>query len=326
MTFVQQDASVRADPAMNIQDGARLTVKSRYLEVPRLVHASAILVLPTLGTALALWYALDHGVSGLDLALFAVMYVVSFVGITVGYHRHFTHRAFKTHDPIRFILGVFGSTACQGPVNYWVSNHRRHHRYTDQPGDIHSPYIQGETPLHGWRRFWHSHIGWTFSHDISNTAVAAPDLIRDPVARTVTSTYYLWVALGFALPAAIGGLVTQSWAGALSGLLWGGLVRLFVIYHSIHAITSLAHMWGHQTYKGGNHARNNFLMSIFTWGEAWHNNHHTFPGSAMFGLRWWQIDLGGYVIQLLRLLGLAWDVRVPPAHMRDGLDHAPQPD
>lgn len=318
MSFVQPDASVRSDPAMNFQERAALTVKSRHLEIPRMVHATAILILPVLGLAAAAWYVANYGISTLDLTLFVVMYAVSFIGITVGYHRHFTHRSFKSFGAVRFILGVFGSTACQGPVNYWVSNHRRHHRFTDKPGDIHSPYIQGDKPLHGWQRFWHSHIGWTFSHEISNTAVAAPDLIRDPVARTISSTYYLWLVLGFVLPAAIGGLATQTWTGAFTGLLWGGLVRLFVIYHSIHAITSLAHMWGHQTYKGENQARNNFLMSILTWGEAWHNNHHTFPGSAMFGLHWWQIDFGGYVIRLLRLVGLAWDVKVPPPAMRNG--------
>jgi stearoyl-CoA desaturase (Delta-9 desaturase) len=246
------------------------------------------------------------------------MYAVSFIGITVGYHRHFTHRAFKAPNFVRLVLGAFGATACQGPVNYWVSNHRRHHRFTDKPGDIHSPYIQGDQPLRGFKRFWHSHIGWTFSHEISNTAVAAPDLIRDPVARFVTSTYYYWIVLSFALPAAIGGLVTQSWHGALTGFLWGGLVRLFVIYHSIHSITSLAHLWGYQTYKSENYARNNFLIALLTWGEGWHNNHHTFPGSAMFGLRWWQVDLGAYVIRILRIFGLAWDVKVPTSEMREG--------
>jgi stearoyl-CoA desaturase (delta-9 desaturase) len=317
MSFVRPDVSVCEDPAMNLQEAAKLTVKSRHLEIPRLVHASAILFLPAAAVFVAVWETFHRGVSALDLTLFFVMYAISFTGITVGYHRHFTHRSFKSYNTIRFLLGVCGSTACQGPLNYWVSNHRRHHRFTDKPGDIHSPYIKGETQLHGWRRLWHSHVGWTFSHDISNTAVAAPDLIKDPVARAVSKTYYLWLALGFALPAAVGGLATQSWYGAFTGLLWGGLVRLFVIYHSIHAITSLAHMWGSQKYECKNQSRNNFVLSLITWGEAWHNNHHTFPGSAMFGLHWWQIDLGGYVIRLLRLLGLAWEVRVPPTQMRN---------
>jgi len=312
---VQPDPTVHADPAMNMHEGVRLTVRSRYLEVPRFIHASAILVLPPLGTAVAAWLAVQQGVSMLNLLLFFTMYAVSFIGITVGYHRLYTHRAFKTYDTVRFILGVFGATACQGPVNYWVSNHRRHHRFTDKAGDIHSPYIHESRELSGWRSFWHSHIAWTFNHEISNTAVAAPDLIRDPVAKVVNSTYYVWVVASFLLPAAIGGWATQSWSGAFSGLLWGGLVRLFVIYHSIHSITSLAHMWGDQDYKGQNHSRNNFILSLFTWGEAWHNNHHTFPGSAMFGLRWWQIDFGGYVIRILRIIGLAWEVKVPTKEM-----------
>ncbi len=318
MPFVQHDASVRADPAMNLQERAKLTIRSSYLEVPRLIHASLILILPTVGMVAAIVLAAQHGISTVDLWLFFSMYAIAFIGITVGYHRHFTHRSFKTYPFIRFLLGVFGSTACQGPVNYWVSNHRRHHRFTDKQGDVHSPYIHGQHELHGWRRFWHSHIGWTFSHEISNTAVAAPDLIKDPVVRQINATYYVWVVLSFLVPALIGWLATRSAGGAFSGFLWGGLVRLFVTYHSIHAITSLAHMWGYQKYGSDNQSRNNFWLSIPTWGESWHNNHHAFPGSAMFGLHWWQIDLGGYAICLLRSLGLAWDVRVPSTEIQNG--------
>jgi stearoyl-CoA desaturase (Delta-9 desaturase) len=302
---------VEVEPEMNLKGSAQLTVRSSYLEVPRLVHATLILVLPTLGVFVAIWLLFHGGVTRLDVCLFAVMYCISFIGITVGYHRYFTHVSFKTSSLVKVILGTAGSTACQGPVNYWVSNHRRHHRFTDKEGDIHSPHYLNGQQLKGLRGFWHSHIGWTFVHEISNTAVAAPDLLRDRTTKWVNDTYYVWVAASFLVPTVIGGAVSHSWRGALTGLIWGGLVRLFVTYHSIHTITSLAHLWGKKEFRDDNQSRNNIWLSIFTWGESWHNNHHTFPGSAMFGLKWWQVDLGGYVIRGMQALRLVWGVRVP---------------
>lgn len=311
----QELSDVDQNPAMNTLTQAKLTVVSGRLERVRRIHAFMILVPPVFGAALAAWLAWRNGVSTTALVLLAVFFYWTFIGITVGYHRHFTHRSFQSPALVRFLLGVAGSMACQGPVNYWVSNHRRHHMFTDKDQDIHSPHVFRSRRLQFWSGFWHSHVAWTFNHQISNTAVAAPDLLRDPVARRINATYYLWVALGFLLPAAIGGFMAQSWYGALEGLLWGGAVRLVLTYHWINTITSLAHMFGYQDFDNGDQSRNNLWLSIPTMGESWHNNHHSFPGSAAFGLRWWQIDLGLYVIYGLRLFGLAHDIKRPPSRL-----------
>lgn len=311
----QELSDVDKNPAMNTITEAKLTVVSGRLERARRIHAFMILVPPVFGAALAAWLAWENGVSTTALVLLAVFFYWTFIGITVGYHRHFTHRSFQSPAIVRFLLGVAGSMACQGPVNYWVSNHRRHHMFTDKDQDIHSPHVFRSRRLQFWSGFWHSHVAWTFNHQISNTAVAAPDLLRDPVARHVNATYYLWVALGFLLPTAIGGLMANSWYGALEGLLWGGAVRLVLTYHWINTITSLAHMFGYQDFDNGDQSRNNIWLSIPTMGESWHNNHHSFPGSAAFGLRWWQIDLGLYVIYGLKLFGLARDIKRPPSDL-----------
>jgi stearoyl-CoA desaturase (delta-9 desaturase) len=303
------------NPAMNMIREAKLTVVNARLERARKIHAFLIFVPPIVGTALAVALAWQHGVSRTALILLAFFFYWTFIGITVGYHRHYTHKSFQSPDFVRFLLGVAGSMACQGPVNYWVSNHRRHHMFTDQDDDIHSPHIFRSQRLGFWRGLWHSHVAWTFNHQISNTAVAAPDLIKDGVARSVNATYYVWVALGFVLPTVIGGVVARSWYGALEGFLWGGAVRLFLTYHWINTITSLAHIFGYQDFRNGDQSRNNIWLCIPTMGESWHNNHHSFPGSAAFGLKWWQLDLGLYVIYLLKVLGLARDVKRPPADL-----------
>lgn len=308
-------SGVDKNPEMNTLTQAKLTVVSSRLERVRRIHAFMILVPPLFGAALAGWLAWERGVSTTALVLLGVFFYWTFIGITVGYHRHFTHRSFQSPAVVRFLLGVAGSMACQGPVNYWVSNHRRHHMFTDKDQDIHSPHVFRSRTLQFWSGFWHSHVAWTFNHQISNTAVAAPDLLRDPVARRVNATYYVWVALSFLLPTAIGGLMAHSWYGALEGLLWGGAVRLVLSYHWINTITSLAHMFGYQDFDNGDQSRNNIWLSIPTMGESWHNNHHSFPGSAAFGLRWWQIDLGLYVIYGLKVFGLARDIKRPPAQL-----------
>ena len=315
--MVKDDGTIDQNPAMNFIQEAKLTVSSPYLERIRLIHAFLIFVPPILGTAVACYLAVRNGVSIVALWLLAFFFFASFIGITVGYHRHFTHKSFKAGPVVRFLLGICGSMACQGPVNYWVSNHRRHHMFTDKDRDIHSPYVHDGKRLDFWKGLWYSHIAWTFKHEVSNTAVAAPDLIKDSLARKVNTTYYVWVTASFVAPTVIGGFAAGTWYGALEGFLWGGAVRLFLTYHLVHTITSLAHIFGYQDFDNDDQSRNNIWLAIPTMGESWHNNHHSFPGAATFGLTWWQVDLGAYFIYLLRFLGLAWDVRgVPPDLIR----------
>jgi len=304
--------------AFHSEDGpAKLDVASPVFSWERYLHAAAIFVLPVIAVPVAIWLAVRDGFGWLELGTFFVMYCVAWVGITVGYHRFFSHHSFVAPNPIRLMLGIFGSIAAQGPINYWVANHRRHHKYADRDGDIHSPYVHQGRQMGTAEGFLQSHVLWTFNHVVSNPAVMCREVLRDPLLQFVNRNYYVWLALGFVAPALVGGLVTMTWLGAFKGLLWGGFVRLFTTYHCINAITSLAHMWGYQEYNSRDQSRNNGLMAILTWGESWHNNHHSFPSSAFFGLKWWQVDFGAYFIRTLHVLGLARELRRPHPALLD---------
>jgi stearoyl-CoA desaturase (delta-9 desaturase) len=302
------------------QEGAsgishELTVEQGSLRLAQKIHAVAIVVVPLLGLVAAITLAMHIGVSALDMGLLLSMFVMTSLGITVGYHRHFSHRAFKAVTPLRVVLGILGSMAGQGSVSYWVSNHRRHHQYTDRPGDVHSPYIRDDQPIERfWQGFWHSHMGWTFGHRLTNPLRYAKDIYRERAVVFVNQTYLLWVLLGLLVPGVIGGLVTDSWMGALTGFLWGGLVRMFFTYHTTNAIDSVTHLFGSQSYSTGDHSRNNIWIVLPTMGEGWHNNHHACPSAALFARRWWEFDPGGLVIRGMAALGWVWDIKRAPAH------------
>jgi stearoyl-CoA desaturase (delta-9 desaturase) len=288
-----------------------ITVEQGRLRGPQFFHAVAIAILPLVAVALAVPVAMRVGVSAVDLGLLVGMFVVTILGISVGYHRLFSHRSFEASPAVRVLLGACGSMAAQGSISYWVSNHRRHHQYTDRPGDIHSPYFEGPRKLGILEGFWHAHMGWTFAHQLTNPMVFARDLYQDRVIARVNQLYLSWVFLGLLIPFGLGGLLTRSWAGAWTGLLWGGLVRLFLTYHFVNAIDSVTHIFGTRPFDTRDESTNNVWMVLPTMGEGWHNNHHAFPGSAMFGLHWWQIDPGGLLIRGLENLGQVWNVQVP---------------
>ena len=288
-----------------------ITVEQGSLRAFQKVHAVAIVVLPALGLAAAAAAGWRIGISRLDLALFVGMFVVTMMGISVGYHRHFTHRSFRANKPVRVLLAIAGSVAAQGSLSYWVSNHRRHHHYADHPGDIHSPYYAEDRPIGFLRGFWHSHMGWTFNHQMTNPLIFGRDLYRDRTIARVNQLYLLWVFLGLAIPAALGGLLSGSWIGAGTGFLWGGLARMFFCYHFTNAIDSVTHIFGRQSFRTQDHSTNVPWMVLPTMGEGWHNNHHAFPSSAIFGFRWWQVDPGAWLIRALAKLGWAWDVQLP---------------
>ena len=287
------------------------TIASESLRVPQRIHALAIVVFPTLGFVAALALALRYGMTRVDLALFAGLSALTMCGISVGYHRLFSHRSFRANTPVRVLLAVSGSMSAQGSLFYWVANHRRHHQFTDRPGDLHSPYYEGERPLGRLTGLWHSHMGWTFDHEITSTIHFAKDLFRDPAIARVNQLYPLWVLLGIVVPALAGGAASGTALGALTGFLWGGLARIFVIYHVTNSIDSITHVFGSRPFDTGDHSTNNPWLVLPTLGEAWHNNHHAFPASAIFGLRWWQVDPGGTLIRGLQRLGWAWEVREP---------------
>jgi stearoyl-CoA desaturase (delta-9 desaturase) len=250
-----------------------------------------------------------------DLVVFAVTYLLTGVGITVGFHRLLTHRSFKTSPALRAVFAALGSAAVEGPVIEWVANHRKHHQFSDEPGDPHSPHVDHGS---GWRGalggLFHAHVGWILGGDaLADERHYAKDLLADPAVRFVDRTFVLWVVLGLAFPFALGFALTGSIVGGLTGLLWGGAVRMFCLHHATFSINSLCHFFGRRSFATGDQSRNLLWLALPTLGEAWHNNHHAFPTSARHGLRWWQLDPSGWLIAGLERAGLVWDVvRVTP--------------
>jgi len=310
MTAANLVSAVSADGRIRTWRRGIIRSSSQIRRAQR-VHAAVMNGGPLVGTVLAGYLAVTARVTVLDLVLLVLFYTLTIAGITVGFHRHFTHGAFKASPSVRVALAVLGSMAGQGPLLYWVGNHRRHHHYSDCPGDPHSPLFDEERKVGGLTGLWHAHIGWSFNHDLTNAAVYCKDLLRDPLIAKINKHYFLWVLIGVLLPALIGGAVTQSWYGALSGFLWGGLVRLFTSYHATNAINSITHAFGSRPFETREQSRNNLLLVLPTLGEGWHNNHHAFPTSAAFGLQPLQLDLGWMIIRALRAVSLVWDVRTP---------------
>jgi stearoyl-CoA desaturase (delta-9 desaturase) len=264
---------------------------------------------PFLGLVAAIVFLWGRGFSWVDLALLVGMYALTGLGITVGYHRLFTHRAFETNRVVQFVLAGLGSMALQGPLLWWVATHRRHHQHSDMPEDPHSPHHQGRRILGLLRGVWHSHVGWVFRPDPPNLSRYVKDLHQDRPLRVASALFPLWVVVGLVFPAVLGGLLTGSWMGALFGLLWGGLARIFLVHHVTWSVNSVCHLWGRRPFKNDDQSRNNFLFGVLALGEGWHNNHHAFPTSARHGLRWWQIDISYWFIRALAFLGLAWNVK-----------------
>jgi stearoyl-CoA desaturase (delta-9 desaturase) len=291
--------------------------KNDYLRAQQWVHALAIVFIPLLGCIAAMLLASRVGISLVDIGLCLGMYILTMTGITVGFHRHFAHHSFSSSVPLRVVLAVLGCMACQGPLIYWVSNHRRHHRYPDQPGDPHSPYFKGDKRVSRLKGLLHAHGGWTLQHDLTNPIVFAKDLLRDPLIVQINRLYYAWVGLSLTLPIILGVLLTNTWMGGLSGFLWGGMVRLFVSYHLTNSINSITHAFGKRLFDTPDYSTNNVWLALPTLGEAWHNNHHAYPSMAVFSRRWWQIDVGGWLIQGLVAMGLVWDIKTN-SRRRDG--------
>jgi stearoyl-CoA desaturase (delta-9 desaturase) len=262
--------------------------------------------------AVLTWQSLLHWS---DVAIFAVLYVLTGLGITVGFHRHLTHRAFKTKKWVRATFAAFGSMAIEGPVIAWVADHRKHHAFTDVPGDPHSPHVDHG---HGWRGairgLVHAHLGWIFLHTQRGKKDRfAPDLIADPTIRFIDRTFVMWVAIGLAAPFVLGVVIGGSIVTGLTGMLWGGLVRVFLLHHVTYSINSLCHFFGRKQFDTGDESRNLLWLAPLSFGESWHNNHHAFPTSARHGLKPWELDISAGVIWGLEKLGLAWDVvRIPP--------------
>jgi stearoyl-CoA desaturase (delta-9 desaturase) len=282
--------------------------------VERAANLGAVVVpfAATIAAIALLWNSL---VSPVDLAIGAVMYLLTALGITVGYHRLLTHRSFQTSKPLEYLFAALGSMAVQGPVIAWVADHRKHHAHTDEEGDPHSPHVgHGEGVGGVLRGLWHAHTGWLLANQgRAEWRRYAPDLYDDPGMRFI-ARHFVWLLIAsLGIPALAGYLLSGTVAGAATGLLWGGLVRVFFVHHVTWSVNSVCHFVGSRRFDVDDHSTNVFWLALPSLGESWHHNHHAFPRSAVHGLRRWELDPSAVVITVMERLGLARKVvRITP--------------
>jgi stearoyl-CoA desaturase (Delta-9 desaturase) len=269
----------------------------------------AMLAVSTAGALFAVVAACAFGLpSHAIVGLFAMAYATGF-GVTVGFHRLFTHRSFATFRPIEWALQVLGCMAGQSSPFAWVATHRLHHQFSDTDGDPHSPHTVAGRRLGLLRGFWHAHIDWIRTRRSTNPSKVIRDLSRRPDLAWIDRNWLAWYVTGLMIPAVVGFAVGGTGYDALIGFLWGGLLRHFLTLQATFCVNSVTHLWGSRPYPTTDQSRNNFVIGILAFGEGWHNNHHAFPSSARHGLRWWQLDYSWWVIRGLEGFGLAWRVR-----------------
>jgi stearoyl-CoA desaturase (delta-9 desaturase) len=283
--------------------------------IERYVNLAGVVV-PFVGVVVAIVLLWNHGVDAIDLAILGGMYIVTAVGVTVGYHRLLTHRAFRTYPWLERTFAVMGSLSVQGSVLDWVADHRKHHAHTDVEGDPHSPHVGHGSGLRG---LLYAHMGWLLeTQGQSDWKKYASELYEDPAMRRIGRRFPLFVLLSLLIPT-VAGFVLHGFTlgGALQGYIWGGLVRIFLVHHVTWSVNSVCHYFGSRRFDIEDHSTNVGWLAVLSLGESWHHNHHAFPRSAYHGLRWWEIDVSGLIIASMARLGLAWDVvRITPERQR----------
>ena len=276
---------------------------------------------PLVGLIAAIVLLWHRAIGPLELGLMIGLYVITCMGVTLGYHRMFTHRAFEASRAFRAAVAILGSMAVEGSVITWVADHRKHHAFADVDGDPHSPHLAGPGFWGGVKGLWHAHIGWLFETvGTADRQRFAPDLVKDRALRVIDRLFPLWVTISFLIPFGLGWLIGGGFTAAITALLWGGLVRVFLLHHVTWSINSICHFFGRKRFDIKDESRNVFWLAPLSMGEAWHHNHHAFPTSAFHGLRWWErmTDPTGIVIWLLEKLGLIWNVvRISPERQQE---------
>jgi len=318
-------ATVGGEAAARVRGRPATAVESTSNETRDRIITGLVTVVPILLLGLAAWQAWNEALRWSDLVILALAYVVTGLGVTVGFHRLLTHRSFSTSPLLRGVFAALGSAAVEGPAISWVADHRKHHACSDREGDPHSPHVGHGSGLRGsLRGLYHAHVGWLFIHSQRGCKERfAPDLLADPVIRFIDRTFVVWALVGLAIPFGLGVAIGGSIAAGLTALLWGGAVRVFVVHHVTYSVNSLCHMFGSRPYETHDESRNLAWLALPTFGEAWHNNHHAFPTSAVHGLSRWQPDPSGLVIAALEKVGLVWDVVRPSPARRAAKAYVP---
>ena len=271
----------------------------------------AFMIIPVVALVAAVMLTWGWGITLLDVVIATIAYFGTGLGVTVGFHRHFTHKSFKATRPMKVALAITGSLAFQGSIVSWVADHRRHHAFSDKEGDPHSPWLFGTGPLALVRGFWHAHMGWLFDRDKTNARRFAPDLLADRDVAAVDRQFVLLTAVSLGVPALLGGLLSWSWWGALTAFLWGGLVRVGLLHHVTWSINSICHMAGRRPFGTRDRSANVWWLAVLSFGESWHNLHHADPTCARHGVKRGQIDMSARLIWLFEKFGWVHSVRWP---------------
>lgn len=275
------------------------------------VSVCLFILIPFAALTVAVPFAWGWGLSWFDALLALGWYSVTMVGVTVGYHRYFTHRSFKAGRPVKVALAVMGSLAAHGPIINWVATHRRHHVFADRDGDPHSPWGFGTSPLGLLRGFWHAHLGWILDRDLTNQRRFAADLLQDRDIVRVHHAFFPLTAITLFGPGVLGGLVSGTWSGAITTFFWAGLVRIALLHHVTWSVNSICHIWGNRPEETPDRSTNAWPLALLSFGESWHNYHHAHPASARHGVGRGHIDISARLIWAMELCGLAYDVRWP---------------
>ncbi|MFI6705427.1 acyl-CoA desaturase [Nonomuraea sp. NPDC050478] len=286
--------------------------------VAAVVALWVFVLVPFAALAAAIPVAWGWGLSWTDVAIAVIAYVLTGLGVTVGFHRYLTHGAFKARRWLRIGLAVAGSLAVQGSVIQWVADHRRHHAFADRDGDPHSPWRYGRSVRGLAKGLVFAHVGWMFGRDVTNRKRFAKDLLADGDMVRVDRLFGPLVAVSLLLPSAVGLLATGTWRGAVTAFFWGSLVRLALLHHVTWSINSVCHVFGERPLRtrAGDRAANFWPLAILSFGESWHNGHHADPTCARHGVLPGQIDISARLIRWLERLGWAGDVRWPtPARL-----------
>jgi stearoyl-CoA desaturase (Delta-9 desaturase) len=296
-----------------VPTGGPAAVEPEYKKVWEQVALFLFIVVPLLALLAAIPMVWGWGLSWRDVVIAAVMYAVTGHGITVGFHRHFTHKAFKAQRWLQVVLAIAGMMAIQGPVLRWVADHRKHHRFSDHDGDPHSPWRYGTTFRALTKGIVYSHVGWLFDLEQTSAAKFAPDLVKDRAIARVSRAFPAWVVLSMLLPPLVGGLWSWSWQGALTAFFWGSLVRVALLHHVTFSINSICHITGRTPFKTKDRSRNVWWLAIPSMGESWHNFHHAEPTSARHGVGRLEIDTSAAIIWVLERFRFISEVRWPDA-------------
>lgn len=275
------------------------------------IALAAFILVPFLAVLAAVPVAWGGWLGWTDVLIAVGMYAVTLHGVTVGFHRLFTHKSFKPNRAVKVALAVMGSMAIQGPVVRWVADHRKHHKFSDRDGDPHSPWKYGTSVRALWKGFWHAHMMWLFDEEQTPQRKYAPDLMKDPDLVRISRNFWVFVLVSLLLPPVLGGLISWSWQGALTAFFWGSLVRISLLHHVTWAINSICHTIGERPFVSRDKSANVWWLAVPSGGESWHNLHHADPTCARHGVMRGQVDTSARMIWALEKLGWVDDVRWP---------------